>query len=129
MRKVACRNVAGMAVVIAVTSASLAAHAAPLASVVPFGDFVAGLAASRGPALTTAPQAAAAQEMRQHLLRQYGGVQVKHSYALGEQVFDCVPIDQQPGVRLQGIKHIAEPPPSAPVTQPSAALGAPLGAG
>jgi hypothetical protein len=52
------------------------------------------------------------EEMRQHLLSLYEGVDVTQSYELGDQVFDCVPIEQQPSARTAGVSHIAEPPPS-----------------
>jgi hypothetical protein len=49
--------------------------------------------------------------MRQYLLTVYERVTPDRSYALGSQVFDCVPIEQQPGVRLAGLTEIAAPPP------------------
>ena len=54
---------------------------------------------------------AAFEEMRQHLLSLYEGVNAGRSYLFEDQVFDCVPIEQQPSVRLLGITHIEEPPP------------------
>src|SRR5580704_6926578 len=51
--------------------------------------------------------AAAFEEMRQHILTMYGGVSVKHSFLLGSDPYDCVPIMQQPAVRLRGLKSIA----------------------
>jgi hypothetical protein len=59
--------------------------------------------------------AAAFEEMRQHILTMYSGVNVKHSFLLGSEPFDCIPIMQQPSVRLGGLKNIATPPPSVPV--------------
>jgi len=53
---------------------------------------------------------AAFEEMRQHLLTLYTGVHVAHSLLFGEDVFDCVPIMEQPSVRLQGITEIAKTP-------------------
>jgi len=61
--------------------------------------------------------AAAVEEMRRHILNMYEGVQIRHSYVLDGQTFDCVPIDQQPSVRILGLKTIAEPP--AALTGPS----------
>ncbi|MGA7674317.1 MAG: neprosin family prolyl endopeptidase [Rhizomicrobium sp.] len=52
--------------------------------------------------------------MRHHLQQMYGGVSVSHSFEMGNQVFDCVPIYSQLGVRLQGLKNIATPPPFPP---------------
>jgi hypothetical protein len=59
--------------------------------------------------------AAAFEEMRQHILTMYGGVSVKHSFLLGSDPYDCVPIMQQPAVRLRGLKSIATAPPQPPV--------------
>jgi hypothetical protein len=65
--------------------------------------------------------------MRQHVLGMYDSVQVKHSYLLHSQYFDCVPLTQQPSVRALGPQSIAAPPPHLPslTTQDSAdgALG------
>jgi hypothetical protein len=58
---------------------------------------------------------AAFEEMRQHILTMYGGVSVRHSFLLGSDPYDCVPIMQQPSVRLRGLKSIATAPPSPPV--------------
>ncbi len=54
--------------------------------------------------------------MRQHLLRLYDGVSVRHSFLQDSQTFDCIPVDQQPAVRLQGLKSIAAAPSAAPAT-------------
>ena len=53
------------------------------------------------------------EEMRRHIINTYQGVQVSHSYVLGAQTYDCVPINQQPSVRAFGITKIATPPPTA----------------
>ena|ERR1700730_6910642 len=54
----------------------------------------------------------------------YSGVSVKHSFLLGSDPFDCVPIMQQPSVRLLGLKSIAtKPPPSAPRASTPAPAG------
>ena len=52
--------------------------------------------------------------MRQYLLDRYQGVTSTHGYVLGGQTFDCIPIDQQPGLRGQGPRAAAAPPPSPP---------------
>jgi len=52
--------------------------------------------------------------MRSYLLTLYQGVGVSHSFALDDQVFDCVPIMQQPSVRQLGLSRIASPPPFSP---------------
>jgi hypothetical protein len=56
--------------------------------------------------------AASFEEMRQHILTTYLGIQVKHSYVLDRQTYDCIGIEQQPSLRLRGSKA-ASPPPSA----------------
>ena len=58
--------------------------------------------------------AAAFSSMRQHILDMYGNAHVANSYALDEQVFDCIPIAEQPSVRLLGLTKIAPPPPNLP---------------
>jgi len=57
--------------------------------------------------------AAAFEEMRQHILNLYQGVEVSHSFVLDGDHFDCVPTQQQPAVRMQGLKSIATPPPAS----------------
>jgi hypothetical protein len=52
------------------------------------------------------------EEMRQHILTLYRGVHVNHSYVLGPQTFDCIPVDEQPSVRLLGLNRIAPAPPA-----------------
>src|SRR5580658_578072 len=52
------------------------------------------------------------EAMRQHLLTLYADVKPTHSFELESQTYDCVPIEQQPAVRLQGIRQIADPPPN-----------------
>src|SRR4051812_31647755 len=51
-------------------------------------------------------------EMRQHVLDLYQGVEARHSFLLedGQQVVDCIPIDQQPAMRRFG-GPVREPPP------------------
>ena len=91
--------------------------------VVPFSEFVAGLRSTTAAQMTAQPMGAvkstpAAEEMRQHLLKLYSGVAVSHSYALGGQIFDCVPIEQQPGLQAAGLSptgaKLATPPPLSP---------------
>ena len=57
---------------------------------------------------------AAFEEMRHHLLNLCSGVSVAHSFVSGERIFDCIPIEDEPGVRLRKLKTVAEPPPSPP---------------
>jgi hypothetical protein len=82
----------------------------------PFDEFVEDLATAPAAAYvgqreTAVGSEAALEEMRQHLLRLYHGVTVDHSFAIDDQVFDCVPLMQQPSVRLLGLTHIADTPP------------------
>ncbi len=83
---------------------------------VTFGEFLSdvsrttySVAAATGRA-GLARDAAAFEQMRQHTLELYRGVQVEHSYLSHEGYFDCVTIDSQPGVRAMGGKAIAAPP-------------------
>jgi len=61
------------------------------------------------------------EQMRQYILEFYEGVIVRHSWILGSQHFDCVPVEQQPTARALGIENID-------LTQPST-VPQPLGAG
>jgi len=56
--------------------------------------------------------AEAFEEMRQHILKMYDGVEVEHSFMMGNNYYDCVPVEQQPAVRLHGLK-VATPPPQS----------------
>jgi hypothetical protein len=85
---------------------------------VSFDEFVRGLTSARsaqyvGQAQNRVRGVANFEEMRQHLLRMYRGVHVRHSFVLDTQYFDCVPLAEQPSVRLQGLS-IASPPPAPP---------------
>jgi len=62
--------------------------------------------------------AASFEEMRQHILNMYQGVRVNHSYVLDSQTFDCVPIDQQPSVRMLGLSTIPSEPPTSTAAPP-----------
>jgi Neprosin len=93
---------------------------------VPFDQFVQGVKDADANELIARPTmkvttTASVEEMRQHILRLYEGVHVVHSYVLGSQTFDCVPIQQQPSVRILGISKIAAAPPT------SALAGVPAG--
>ena len=50
---------------------------------------------------------AAFGDMRQHLVKIYSGVTVAHSLSRDKEVFDCVPINDQPGVRVRKLKRVA----------------------
>ncbi len=58
--------------------------------------------------------AAAFDEMRRYILSLYRGVHVAHSYVLGSQSVDCVPVNEQPSVRALNKGKIASEPPSPP---------------
>jgi hypothetical protein len=62
---------------------------------------------------TKVRDAAALEEMRQHILQMYANTSVVGSFVLDNQTFDCVPVMQQPSVRLGGITQLASPPPLA----------------
>ena len=81
---------------------------------VPFDQFIANTsgAAFNSAATATAKVAsdAAFTEMRQHIMNLYRGVHVTHSFVQGAQTYDCIPEEQQPSVRMLGLKGIAAPP-------------------
>jgi Neprosin len=91
---------------------------------VPFRDFLENTKAAGFSDYATRPanhvkDARAFEEMRQHILTLYQGVEVTHSFVLDSNHFDCVPIEQQPAVRILGLKSIASPPPQPTLAQPS----------
>jgi hypothetical protein len=55
---------------------------------------------------------AALEEMRRHILQMYTDMPVISSFELDGQTFDCVPVMQQPSVRLRGTGQPASPPPA-----------------
>jgi hypothetical protein len=83
---------------------------------VPFQDFQESLTAvnvdAQARSGSKVRSAAAFGEMRQHLLGMYSGVSVKHSFVRDSNHFDCVPVEQQPAVRMLGLDGIATPPPA-----------------
>src|ERR1035437_2704725 len=105
------------AAVVVLISMGLANASAQTRPVVRFEDFLQQTRAahfemySGGPE-TAVRDAAAFEEMRQYILAMYQGVTVTHSFVLGTDHVDCVPIEQQPSVRLLGLKEIATPPPA-----------------
>ncbi len=85
---------------------------------VPFKTFVASTKLASASDYQARPASkvkdnAAFEEMRQHILSLYQGVEVSHSFLLDGDEFDCVPVQQQPAVRLLGLQRIATPPPSS----------------
>src|ERR1035438_1117300 len=78
---------------------------------VPFSDFVQNVKAADVNAVFALPtakatDAASVEEMRQHLLKLYDGVNVAQSYVVGPQTIDCIPTMQQPAVRMLGLTSI-----------------------
>ena len=56
--------------------------------------------------------AAEFDEMKRHLTTMYEGIQVSHSFVKDASHFDCIPVGQQPSVRVLGLDAIATPPPA-----------------
>jgi hypothetical protein len=93
-----------------------------------FNDFVAGTKAAKSSDYfakegAQVRDAQAFEEMRQHILSLYDGVQVSHSFELDGSHFDCLPVEQQPSVRLSGEKSIATPPPASVLKELFANVG------
>jgi hypothetical protein len=110
--------IAGAALTGAASATSFAAEA-QLPAPVPFDAFMADLDGTPSAALMARPEARVAslanlEEMRAHLRKLYDGIDVRESYFLGGQTFDCVRYDQQPAVRVQGLTSIASPPSVSP---------------
>lgn len=88
------------------------------AKFVPFETFVQSVGAAESAEFVARPTSKVAavasfEEMRQHVASLYQGVHVSHSYVLGSQTFDCVPVWQQPSARILGLTKIATPPPAS----------------
>jgi hypothetical protein len=97
-------------------SVVLSAQTSP-ARLIPLSEYQAHLSTAKhmdyvGKPQVRVSQAADFEEMRQHLIRIYGGLKVAHSFVLEADTYDCIPINQQPSVRLQGITKIADAPPA-----------------
>jgi hypothetical protein len=110
-------------------SAAVSAQTTP-ARLTPFNEYRAGLASAKstafvGRAEVRVKQAPDFEEMRQHLTKLYATLTVTHSFALESDTYDCIPVTQQPAVRLQGIRSIAEAPPSGLAAAGKPAVGAP----
>ena len=99
---------------------------------VPFKAFLQRVKDARASDFSSPPSskvenAASFEEMRRYVLSLYGGIHVSHSYVIGSQIVDCVPIDQQPSLRGQGKQKIAPQPPdygSVPAPLPQQAPNA-----
>ncbi len=102
------------------------------ATLIPFDQFVqqvatTPLATEMSKPGTQVSDAPSFEAMRSHVLTMYNGVQVKHSFLLDTHPFDCVPMMQQPSVRLQHLTTIATPPsvgPAFPAAKGSSATAA-----
>ncbi len=102
------------------------------ATLIPFDQFVqqvatTPLATEMSKPGTQVSDAPSFEAMRSHVLTMYNGVQVKHSFLLDTHPFDCVPMMQQPSVRLQHLTTIATPPsvgPAFPAAKGSSAAAA-----
>ncbi len=84
---------------------------------VPFNDFLANTRAASvvdfaGPDVKVKDEARF-EEMRSHILSLYNGVQIRHSFVMNSSHFDCVPLNQQPGVKALANKQIAAAPPQS----------------
>jgi hypothetical protein len=116
VRKMSLFSTAGVLVALSIGLAQ--AQTAP-ATFVPFNDFIQSLNGANSTHFVArtgfqVQDSAAFEEMRQHILSMYNGVAVSHSYVLGSQTFDCIPIDEQPSLRALGQSQVASEPPSAP---------------
>jgi hypothetical protein len=106
-----------MVAMISLTTISIASaqEATTQSKFVPFGEFVSAIRGAQTNDVMAAPAAkvangAAVEQMRQHLLSLYEGANVSHSFVLGSQTVDCIPLHEQATVRKMGIKKIAAPP-------------------
>jgi hypothetical protein len=104
----------------AITLPPLQAQEKSRPRLVPFSTFLNGVTTAKPKYWMSRPESRvrtvnAFREMRQHVLSLYQGVHVTHSFLLDTQVFDCIPITEQPSVRhLLGGQKIATPPPIEP---------------
>jgi len=91
-------------------------QAQPLQRLVPFDEFVSSVGTADFGLYSIRDEVKVRRDsdfeaMREHILSMYEGVKVAHSFVMDSQVFDCVPIDQQPSVRQLGLgKALREPP-------------------
>lgn len=83
---------------------------------VSFAEFKASLSSARSETFIRRADAKVGSatefaKMRAYLVRMYGGATSAHGFLLDNQTFDCIPLMQQPSVRLLGLHEIASPPP------------------
>jgi hypothetical protein len=82
-------------------------------------DFVESVIQARHEDHQTAASAEDFEEMRQHVLGLYAGVEERHSFIeLGGAVVDCIPIEQQPALRNTG-RQLGPSPPPPPLKLPT----------
>ena len=81
-------------------------------TVVSFDRFLSSTAAAvyNSTTMPKVANAAAFEEMRQHIVKINEGMQVTHSFAVGSQTYDCMAIESQPAIRLLDLKSVATPP-------------------
>jgi neprosin-like protein len=99
-----------------------------------FRSFVESLLSARHEDLALRPDAKAQgpqdfEDMRQHVLGLYTGVEAQHSFIeLGGHVVDCIPIEQQPALRNTGGRLLppGPPPELPPLAERLTADGPPL---
>ncbi len=75
-----------------------------MSKLTPFNQFVRNVRNARAQDYLSRPgsriaDARAFEEMRRYVLSLYRGVHVSHSYAVDSIVLDCVPLNEQPGLR------------------------------
>jgi hypothetical protein len=92
---------------------------------VPFADFVQSVRSADVNEVLAAPNVIAAdsisvESMRQYLLTMYQGMNIGHSYVVGSQTVDCVPMLEQPSLRGLGLKEIPQAPPASAGPAPNA---------
>jgi hypothetical protein len=90
---------------------------------VPFNAFLSSVQAQNvRPPGTNVQSPADFAQMQRYILTLYQGAQVSHSFVDDSSTFDCVPINQQPSVRMLGLTSIESPPPT-PVGSPDTGSG------
>jgi hypothetical protein len=110
------RTIGAFAILISAFAAQAFAETTPV-RFVSFQDFVENTRSAPANnfvsrAETNIKEPAALEEMRQAILTRYKGVEVSHSFLLGDQHYDCVAINQQPAFRTYGLKSAAQAPPA-----------------
>src|SRR5271165_6247697 len=121
--RIATRSLLAMLCLILIAlSAAMKAQNAP-AQFVPFANFIQSVNTADSAAYIGQPgnqvqDAASFEQIRQHILSMYNSVEVSHSFVVDSQHFDCIPINQQPSIRLLGINNVAASPPDSLLAQP-----------